>query len=75
MCGNVGYPLKHVEYKLIDVPELKYFVTDKNEYDELSPRGELLIRTVSCFKKYYKNDDMTKRVLDSEGFYHTGDIA
>mmetsp|Transcript_4001 Transcript_4001/g.3416 ORF Transcript_4001/g.3416 Transcript_4001/m.3416 type:complete len:150 (-) Transcript_4001:130-579(-) len=34
VCGDVGFPLRHVECKLINVPELKYLVTDKNEHGQ-----------------------------------------
>lgn len=54
------------EYKLIDVPELGYFVTDSPH-----PRGELLVKSNQLIPGYYHSD---KRILDDEGFYRTGDV-
>lgn len=54
------------EYKLIDVPELGYFVTDSPH-----PRGELLVKSTQLIPGYYKSD---KRIRDDEGFYRTGDV-
>lgn len=36
---------------------------------------ELLLRGPSVMKGYYKRDDLTNDVIDSEGWLHTGDIA
>lgn len=54
------------EYKLIDVPELGYFVTDSPH-----PRGELLVKSTQLIPGYYNSD---KRIRDDEGFYRTGDV-
>ncbi|MGX9293852.1 carboxylic acid reductase [Tsukamurella paurometabola] len=54
------------EYKLVDVPELGYFVTDSPH-----PRGELLVKSTQLIPGYYHSD---KRIRDDEGFYHTGDV-
>lgn len=37
--------------------------------------GELLLKGPSIMKGYYKRDDLTCEVIDSEGWLHTGDIA
>lgn len=34
IMGHVGGPIPHLEFKLIDVPEMKYFSVDKNELGE-----------------------------------------
>ena len=46
------------EWKLVDVPELGYFTTDKP-----FPRGELLLKTKSMISGYYKHQDV--RLLTS----------
>lgn len=40
-----------------------------------SSNGELLLRGPSVMKGYYKRDDLTCEVIDSDGWLHTGDIA
>jgi fatty acid CoA ligase FadD9 len=56
-------------YRLVDVPELGYFSTDRPH-----PRGELLVKSQRLFDGYYERPDITAEVFDSEGFYRTGDI-
>jgi fatty acid CoA ligase FadD9 len=58
-----------IDYKLVDVPELGYFTTDKPH-----PRGELLIKTNSIMLGYYKRPEVTAAVFDEDGYYKTGDI-
>ncbi|EFC43457.1 predicted protein, partial [Naegleria gruberi] len=60
----------NVEYKLIDVPELSYFTTDKPY-----PRGELCVKTNYMFIGYYKNEELTNNALDENGWLHTNDIV
>lgn len=74
-AGGVGGPFPHVEYKLIDVPELNYLTTDKDEHGKPVPRGEILTRGPSVFKGYYRQEEQTNEILDSEGFLHSGDIG
>ncbi|MGE2713657.1 carboxylic acid reductase [Mycolicibacterium litorale] len=59
-----------IEYKLVDVPDLGYFSTDRPY-----PRGELLVRSTALFPGYYKRPDVTAEVFDEDGFYRTGDIV
>ena len=37
--------------------------------------GEILVRGEHVMKGYYKNDKDTRKVLDEEGWLHTGDMA
>jgi long-chain acyl-CoA synthetase len=68
--GNVGPPAPCAEVCLESVPDLDYLVTDKP-----NPRGELLVRGPMVFQEYYKNEEETKKALESDGWFHTGDIA
>lgn len=59
-----------IDYKLVDVPDLGYFLTDRPY-----PRGELLVKTASMFPGYYKRPEVTAEVFDADGFYQTGDVV
>lgn len=58
-----------IDYKLIDVPELGYFSTDRPH-----PRGELLVKSDILSPGYYHREDATDTAFDAEGYYRTGDI-
>lgn len=68
--GNIGPPTACNEICLESVPEFEYSVDDKP-----NPRGEMLVRGPCVFKEYYKNEDETKKTLEADGWFHTGDIA
>lgn len=57
------------EFKLLDVPELGYYTTDKP-----FPRGELLVKTTRMFQGYFKRPEATASVFTEDGFLKTGDI-
>ena len=59
-----------IDYKLVDVPDLGYFRTDRPH-----PRGELLVKTEHLFPGYYKRPEITAEMFDEDGFYRTGDIV
>jgi fatty acid CoA ligase FadD9 len=58
-----------IDYRLLDVPELGYHVTDRPH-----PRGELLIKSRLAIKGYFKRPEATTAIFDGEGWLHTGDI-
>lgn len=47
------------------------------DYDATSdkPSGEVLLRGPVMFTGYYKQQDKTDEVVDSDGWFHTGDIG
>ncbi|KAL4469388.1 hypothetical protein ABPG74_004641 [Tetrahymena malaccensis] len=73
--GYVGGVGPQLEMKLIDVPEMNYFSTDKNEKGENIPRGEICVRGNSLFPGYYKDEEKTKEAIDNQGWLHSGDIG
>jgi fatty acid CoA ligase FadD9 len=58
-----------IDYKLLDVPELGYFNTDKPY-----PRGELAVKSSRFMAGYYKRPDLTAEMFDGDGYYKTGDV-
>ncbi|KAG0375532.1 hypothetical protein BGX24_008973 [Mortierella sp. AD032] len=68
--GIVGCPRSGVELKLVDVPEMNYYATDKP-----FPRGEIMIRGATVFKGYYKDEKNTLDTVDPEGWLKSGDIG
>lgn len=71
----VGGPVPMNEFKLIDVPEMNYFSTDKDEQGRHAPRGEILVRGANIIPGYYKADDKTAESIDADGWLHSGDIG
>jgi len=67
--GRIARP-PIIDYKLIDVPELGYFATDKPH-----PRGEIAVRSPRVIPGYFARPDLNAGLIDEDGFYHTGDIV
>ncbi len=66
---TVGVPAPSIEYRLEAVPEMNY-----SPHSD-PPKGEVLIRGPSVFAGYYKDEEQTKGAIDSDGFFHTGDVG
>lgn len=64
--GSVGRPIRHVEVRIVD----EQGVTLGANQD-----GEILLRGPGIMKGYYKRPEDTRRVIDEEGWFRTGDIG
>ena len=55
----------------------KSFISEFNEENKNYKiiRGELLVKSDNVMKGYYKNKELTEKVLDKDNYYHTGDIV
>lgn len=59
--ATVGPPIVGVECKLDNLNKLGI--------------GEICVRGPNIFMGYYRNEEATKEVLDSDGWFHTGDLG
>lgn len=64
---HVGPPLASALIKLMDVPEMDYYVSN-NE-------GEILLKGPAVTEGYYKNEAETLLLFDEDGWLKTGDIG
>jgi long-chain acyl-CoA synthetase len=60
--GSVGQPLPGVQIRI-----------DKNSLEEKT--GEILCRGGHLMLGYYQNEDLTKQVFTSDGWFKTGDVG
>ncbi len=60
-AGNVGAPIPNVQAKVINVAE--------------DGVGELLVRGPIVMQGYYKDAEATASAIDTQGWFHTGDLA
>ena len=63
-----------MEFKIVDVPEMDYYHTDKDENGNSTPRGELWVRGPSIIKGYYKMPDKNKELMEGD-WMKSGDIV
>ena len=60
--ASCGTPVSHMEVKILSP-------------DPENIEGEIVCRGAHVMLGYYKNEEATREVLDSDGWYHTGDLA
>jgi long-chain acyl-CoA synthetase len=66
--GSIGMPFPDTEIRIYDPEDY----TKELGYGE---EGELAIRGPQVMKGYWKREEATKKVINSDGFFITGDIA
>lgn len=60
--GSCGLPVDHMQVKILS-----------NRPSDIP--GEIVARGTNVMLGYYKNDEATQEVVDSDGWYHTGDLG
>ncbi len=66
VIGTIGKPLSYNQVKILN---------DKNEPLPYGQKGILHVKGENVMKGYYKQKELTSKVLDDEGWFNTGDIA
>ena len=64
-----------LEVKLVDIPEMNYLSTDKDEQGNLAPRGQIWARGPGVFPGYYHDEAKTKEAISEDGWLRTGDVG
>jgi acyl-CoA synthetase (AMP-forming)/AMP-acid ligase II len=64
---RLGHPLPGLEVRIVN--------PDTGEDAAVGQRGEVFVRGYSTLEGYYKDPEKTAASLDSQGWYHTGDIG
>lgn len=64
--GTIGRPIPGVEVRLVD---------DAGDDVYIGDAGEVLVRGPNVFPGYLDDPEATARVLDADGWLHTGDMA
>jgi fatty-acyl-CoA synthase len=65
-AGSIGKPLMFTQAKLVNAEGIEVLPGEV---------GELLLRGPHVSKGYWKNPQATAAALDSDGWFHTGDLA
>ncbi len=73
--ASIGGALPHAEAKFVDVPEMRYFMTDTNTEGKPTPRGEIWVRGPAVAAGYWKEPALTAETFEKDGWVRTGDIA
>ncbi|KAL4436674.1 hypothetical protein ABPG75_003813 [Micractinium tetrahymenae] len=66
---TVGPPQPAFQVRLEAVPDMDY------DPAGTPPRGEVLVRGGGLFSGYYKDENETRKAMDADGWFHTGDVG
>jgi len=64
---TVGYAYPNVEVKIVN--------PDTGQECEIEEQGEICCRGYNVMKGYYNNPEATQKVIDKDGWLHSGDLA
>jgi long-chain acyl-CoA synthetase len=64
--GTVGKPIRHVEIRIVGA--------DGSDLPA-GQDGEIYVRSPGVMKGYYKRPEETRKVIDADGWFRTGDIG
>jgi fatty-acyl-CoA synthase len=65
-AGSIGRPNFFVDARIVN---------DQNQEQPVNVAGELILKGPSFCSGYYNNDAATQKVIDADGYFHTGDMA
>ncbi len=70
--GSIGMPVSSTQVAIVSLDQ-----REDGGYDLVPPgdEGELVIKGPQVMKGYWQRQDETDKVIDKEGWFHTGDIA
>jgi long-chain acyl-CoA synthetase len=64
--GSIGIPVPNTEIKIVG---------EDGSEQPIGERGELCVRGPQVMLGYWQNEDETKKIIDEDGWLHTGDVA
>ena len=71
-AGSIGMPVPSTQVAIVSLDQ-----REDGGYDLVEPggEGELVLKGPQVMKGYWGRQDETDKVIDKEGWFHTGDIA